>query len=377
MYSFLNRSLYRYLRVSTEIPRQCKQKFHEKAITFDDTLDEFTSQLTQKKANKWNIQKDPKKPMNDCLSNTEINNTLSELKDYSIEKINLLFKDCIELGNNLDLVNLTRQCIEYRKCPSLSNLTHILTLCAQEGDKNLIILLDELCEEFHPDIAKANSNFRHYLAEAIWVKGNILESLKMFKEVYSENAFLRRRIRLVFKFLTQDIISTRSEAALINIVKFAEELLREYKDFFPLACVWQSCFLSEWFTDQCLALQLLEMNEGLCKAVVNRVPYVVTISLSSHRTDVVYRLLELLLKYEMKLQYSSVLSALLDYQISRGDLRSSSEIIQWSINNNVQLPAYQNKRFLDLFLHKNKESSKLLELVNTIKSDKVKRDLKF
>lgn len=313
MYSFLNRSLYRYyLKVVTvEVPKHCKQTFHEKAITFDDTLEEFTSQLTQKKANKWNIQKVIEKSVNDYLpTNTEKNNC----KNYTIEEINLLFQDCIQIGDNSELMDLIKQCIEHRKCPSLSNLIHVLTLCAQNGDKETIIQLTELCREFHPDVTRANSYFRHYLAEAIWVKGNISDSLKIFKEVYSENAFLRRRIRLVFKYLVQDIISTRSEAALINIVKFAEELLQNYKDFFPLACVWQSCFLSEWFTDQCLALQLLKTNEGLFKAVINRIPYVVSISLSSHRTDVVYRLLELLLKYEMKMQYAGVLSVLLDYQ---------------------------------------------------------------
>lgn len=317
MYSFLNRSPYRYYLkvICIEVPKHCKQTFHEKAITLDDTLEEFTSQLTQKKANKWNTQKIIQKPMNDYLpNNVEKNNSYSELNNYTIEEINLLFLDCIQIGDNSELMNLTKQCIQYKKCPSLSNLTHVLSLCAQNGDKETIVQLDELCEEFHPDIAKANSYFKHYLAEAVWVKGNISDSLKIFKEVYSENAFLRRRIRLVFKYLVQDIISTRSEAALINIVKFAKELLQNYKDFFPLACVWQSCFLSEWFTDQCLALQLLETNDGLFKAVVNRIPYVVTISLNSHRTDVVYRLLELLLKYEMKMQYSGVLSALLDYQ---------------------------------------------------------------
>ncbi|KAJ8960228.1 hypothetical protein NQ318_003953 [Aromia moschata] len=360
----INRSIYCYLRaLGSSFPKYCIQHMHDKSITLEvDTLDDFTSQLIHKKADKWSTQRNVKKMFNDTEVTLNKNFEHGNVRELSVERINHIFQELIEVSDNLAILDLMTQCISYRKCPSLSNLIYALAYCAQNGDKKKIMEIRRFCGEFYPDTLRVNSNFEHYVAEAVWIKGNVPESLAIFRKVYEDNPYLRRRIRLTFKYLVEDIVSNRSEATLINIIKFSQDLLKNYKDFFPLTCMWQVCFLSEWYTDQCLALDLLEENDGLLKAVLNRIPYVVSISLSYHRTEIVYRLLELLIKYEMKTQYSGVLLSLLDYQIRQTDTRSCLEIVRWSVKHNVDLPTIHHEKFLNLLLHHNIEVNKPKEM---------------
>lgn len=142
----------------------------------------------------------------------------------------------------------------------------------------------------------------------------MLKSISIFEEVYHDNPFLRRKIRLILRYLILEAVSNRSEAVLVNLITFTERLAKAYKDYYVMACLWQACFLSEWFSDQQVAFDLLEKNYVLCKTIQAHIPHVVNISLKHHKTEPVYRLLEVLLKHEMKLQSSIVLVVLFDYR---------------------------------------------------------------
>ncbi|KAG5890706.1 hypothetical protein JTB14_016536 [Gonioctena quinquepunctata] len=319
-------------------------------------MDEFTSRLMQRKVDKWSSQKPHQKITEKCAEPRFHEGISEDIPYLSEDKLNDLFQYAVDVNDNERVIKLMKQ--------------------SQNGDKDMINTIRKLCDELCPEVLETNSNFQHYIAEAVWVKGNTNESLRIFQNVYKNNAYLRRRIRLMLKFLIENVVLNRSEAALVSVIKFSEELKKEYIDFFPLTCVWQACFLSEWFTDQCIAFDLMNKHDGLCFAVISRIPFVVAISLRGHRTEVVYRLLEVLLHFKLKVQYEGVLLALLDYQIRQGDIRSCLEIVQWSLENNVQLPPVHHEKFLNLLLYSDEDSS-LRKKLTTPNVPKVEPHFKF
>lgn len=286
----------------------------QKLVVETNPLDNFTNQLMQDKLYKWNKIAPKKHEIPMIEKEIEEDKYESNFETLTSEEINNLFKEAKLNEDNARLINLMKECIFHKQCPSLTNITSVLSLCAQKGNKSLIFKIVELCNEQQPQLLVANSYFKHYLAQTIWLNGNIPESLRLLEEVYTSNNFLRCKIRLILKDLISDAVNTKSGAAVINIKNFAITFSVKYGDFFPLLCVWQDCILSEWFTDQEFALDLLDHNGGLREAVINKFQYVAVISVFHHRTEVVYRLLEILLKYDMKLQYNGVLLVLLDYQ---------------------------------------------------------------
>ncbi|CAH1100541.1 unnamed protein product [Psylliodes chrysocephalus] len=351
-----------------------KNNFHDRMLTMEeDSLDEFTTQLLQKKIEKWSARKTVPKISVDIK---QVDDPTHNISDLGIDKINNLFHEAIEYNDNSQILELIEQCISIKVCPSTSNILYTLTVCSQSGNIISIRNIEKLCRQQCPEVLAMNSNFRHFVAEAIWVKGNTNEALILFREVYKENTFLRRKIRLMLKNLIVGVVANRSEVILHNTMKFAEELAKEYKDFYPLACIWQTCFLSEWFTDQCLALDLLNKYNELFKAVVHRIPYVVAVSLHNHQAEVVYRLLEILLKFEMKSQYVGVLLALLDYQIHQKNIRRCVEIVRWSEQNDIELLPIHHQKYLKLLLSYKDD---ILDIKNKkpIKPPRLKTHFKF
>lgn len=281
-----------------------------------DSLDDFTSKLIQTKSYKWQTRKEsfPKVSINKSQNIQSNTNNEGTLKEPCSSNINELLKNAVEANDTPNIKKIIQYCLKINHCPSIANTINVFSICSQSGDKETVDKLILLCEKLSPQILEENSHFRHYLAEVIWVKGNIKKSLDLFEIVYKENPILRRRIRLMLKYLIGNVVTNRSEAALVNIIRFSETLCYDFNDLYALRCVWQECFLSEWYADQCLALELLEKHKGLLNAIENNVPQVVATSLFCHRTEILYRLMEIFLRHEFKLQYKFVLIALLEYE---------------------------------------------------------------
>ncbi|KAI4466869.1 pleckstrin y domain-containing family f member 2-related [Holotrichia oblita] len=331
-----------------------------KAMVVDfDVLDDFTTQLMQKKANKWeNIKIRKQLPITkqSNLTNTEV--LKDGFNEMNFRELNVIFEKYLDENNHYKLFELIETCIDKKICPSDMILTNMLTMFAQISNTDGINKLQELCSVTNPEFLKVNSNFQHYRAETIWLRGNVSKAIEMFEDTYKENQYLRRRIRLMLKHLLYEAVSKRSEAVLVNLVNFTERLAKNYNDYYLMTCLWQVCFLSEWFSDQQVAFDLLERYSNLRRAVINQIPCIVSISLKYHKTDPVYRLLEILLKYEMKLQSSIILVALFDYRFKQGDLRSCCEIVKWSAKHKIMLPSVQHEKFLRLLLREEPVSHK-------------------
>ncbi|XP_030760085.1 uncharacterized protein LOC115885345 [Sitophilus oryzae] len=323
----------------------------------ESALDDFTDRLMQRKVHQWENNK--KKLLAQSKNKTNIvlkpkqsifySKEHSNIENLTINRINSLLQEAIRFNDNEKLMDITRQCIKYNKCPSLSQLSPALAICSQNGDKDTIVQIVQLCENTRPEILEGNSNFEHYLAEAIWVRGNIVKSLEMFEKLYRENNFLRIKIRCILKNLIPTIITNQSQASIVKIIKFSEHLVEIYDDYFLLQCIWQACFLSEWFADQQMAFEILENHPNLWKEISNKMYYIVNVSLNNHQTEVIYRLTELLLKYDMKEELPGVVLALFNYFIKLRDHRRCRELAKWSISNEIKLPnLLKNQKFLQL-----------------------------
>lgn len=277
-----------------------------------DAIDNFTSQLLQKSTTKWvNLRLQKNKKLIECCMKDKIK---IQFENLTQDKLDDLLKRYLDEFNYEQLNALISQCIKFKLCPSELVLLNVLSVFSQKGDMEIIKNVKNMCKEVNPKILESNYYFKHYLAEAIWINGNIKESLDLFEELYKNNIYIRRKIRNMFRCLLTDVTMNYSEAVLVNILAFSERIYKDFNDIIPMVFVWRICFLSEWFSDQNKAMDLLDKHENLRKAIVPQIPYVVNVSLRKHKTECVYKLLEVLLKYNLKLHVVTILLPLFDYQ---------------------------------------------------------------
>ncbi|KAL3286789.1 hypothetical protein HHI36_001283 [Cryptolaemus montrouzieri] len=266
----------------------------QQTIEVEDAFDNFTTELLQKKMNSWDIKKKKVKLLR-CSSPEKFDNIDMSIMNKS--QLNEIFTKALDECNDSGTIKLTKNCIKYEICPSEDILLRAMFVCAQNGEVNLIQNLKQLCETVKINFS-ANFDFCLYEAHAIWMKGNIIKALEVFEKLYMINPFLRRNIKLLLKKLICDGAKKNSEVVLLHIIKFSENIILKYKDFFPMICVWEVCFMSEWFSDQQMALELLRRNRRLCEVLGPRLPYILALCLKSHQTEAIYRLLEILLSFK-------------------------------------------------------------------------------
>lgn len=298
-------------------------RIQNECSTDTDVLDSFTTQLLQKKTDKWwnlRIKKKIVTSQYSVVNSTDINfkksktDSVVDICSFDTKDLNELIIENAQQVNSELINKITTQFLEYKICPTGSALRNVLSFYAVKGDREMIKRLQIFVEEHNKNEFLLNAKFLHYLAEAIWFKGNISDSLQLFQEVFDDYVFLRRKLKLMLKYMIINVISSKSEATLVLIINFAQQIAEKYDDYFLLSCVWQVCFLSEWYADQCRATQLLEDNEKLSFHIVNRIHFIVNTSIKIHQVETVHRLLELLLKYNMKSYIAFVLQSLFNYR---------------------------------------------------------------
>lgn len=166
--------------------------FHLHQPTKDESVvwDEFTSQLMQKQRSKWQYRT--------SLAQSNIKHVPFEGAENPTKKlndVNHLFQVAINSGDSAAIEDLTKHCIKCDKTPFLPVLIESLSVCSRCGDKDAIVRIVQLFEITRPEFLREYSNFEHYKAQAIWIKGDITKSLNIFEKVYRENEFLRPKVR--------------------------------------------------------------------------------------------------------------------------------------------------------------------------------------
>ncbi|KAK9871943.1 hypothetical protein WA026_015192 [Henosepilachna vigintioctopunctata] len=322
---------------------------NNKAITVEiDALDNFTTVLLQKRLDHLEMRNKKSIMKRNVLQEVEFDINFNSLCEGDL---NQMFSNALQECNDLTVIKLVQECIKHNICPNKDIILQILHISAQNSEVSLIQGIKNLCINNEVYFSK-NFDFLLYEAHAIWTRGNVIKALDIFEKIYKNNPFLRRQIRLLLKQLICEGTKCNSEAVLLHIVKFAENIVEEYKDYHPMMSVWEVCFLSQWFSDQQIALKLLNDNRRLGDALIHRLPFILCTSLRNHNTEVIYRLLEIMLDFQMTDHYLIVITALLDYYFLQGNLRRYSEVIKWCKCNDLTLPSLYNQKYLKLLLKK-------------------------
>lgn len=310
----LTKSSHKLLPLSYNLIAKCiSRNTPDKSLTIEaDAFDDFTTQLVQRHISKWESIQARKKqtvapkldticsPPSSChLKNDDLcTKLLAVVENSDFRNVNAIIKTCAE--------------VEY--CPDTKLTMDILSLCGQSGNHTAILDLKHLYQKYNSQFLQENANFDVYLAEALWVAGRIIKALNLFDDLYRNNTSLRRHARSIIKNLILNARVNPSEAESLNIIKFCERVYTEHNDLYLLATMCQMCFLSEWYCDQKTSIELLDKNSELLKLMLNRFPYLISVALANHQTDIVYILLEFLLKKKLRAEYSNVLKCLFTYK---------------------------------------------------------------
>lgn len=284
------------------------------SIEFNSVVDDLTSNLIQTHSCKRDLihSKTKMRPIasNMALPKENSNNfNLDELFVNAAGK------------NDMDAFDkLISDCKISQSTPSKEVVAQLLVTSAFNGTLEVINKLKDLYEYVEPEVLEANAFFNPYLAEGIWRRGNIAKSLDLFEETYTKYEHCRCYLRTVLNHLFLKNLAENSETHLKSVIAFSERLAHKFGDMVCLITIWQVCFLSEWFSDQCVAMDLMDRNKELFTAASKRFPLLVRCALDKHKTEKVYRLLEFLLKKEAKLDCALVLQELFSYKCNLFDM---------------------------------------------------------
>jgi hypothetical protein len=250
-----------------------------------DAIDSFTTELVEKKTLKWNVFR-KLKPIT--------NNTDKPIVQYSARKIikeihnlrhSLMMVDLMSLsqaqidnlvtnsmksyvsGSQEDLHNILGQCSKFERVPtdivSLSTLKFLSSKGKAEQLNNFIALLKKVNFDFYT----FNMELKHYEALCVWKNGNVDKSLNLLKAAYEnhhsnndlENE--HNEFQQIIEKIIEDTIGHKSEGVLIALTNLGTYFADNFQDNFMLTTIWTHCFVSEWFSDQQVAVKIFQRCE--------------------------------------------------------------------------------------------------------------------
>lgn len=332
-------------------------------IHHGESLDTFTENLVQEKGIKWSsvFIRIPDKYKNrlsaTCLEKPGVNiiNDVSPLKSLDINQIVKFFRESVNTSN-IKLISSTLETCRAQNLILPSDvLNDIAALFAVHGYIDGISLVQSLCESSNPAEFKLRAQYMHYLAEAMWIQGNIQESLKMFDQVYSECLHKRSKVKVMLRHLFIHVIKNHGEASLVNIINFVKNFSEKYCDFSLMAFLWKELFESEWFSDQQLAAELQSKHRELTASISGMIPVMAKQLLTHHKLETFHRLIEVTLCNNITKQTQFLLQLLFEYKYAIDDLQACSHIMETSVALDIPLKEDQCSRFIELLLHRKKQ----------------------
>lgn len=316
-----------------------------------DSIDLFTNDLVVRKALKWQIlqqkiapvpSSQPIKPIPTAII-TVPNESLSHQFRSKAQKLISEISSLHDVDLCIDFETLTQyhidhllisalfdekkkhfyaiidQCIHFTKGPSERVAFDVLRYLSDRGDLVYTKLFIELCSQTLPSVYEENVQFDHIRAKCMWKQGNADGGLRLLACVYVKATALKDSqtlvlIRQIFQEIVVETVGKKSEAVLVAVTNVATELSESFNEHQVLAFVWKSCFLSVWFCDHQQAVLLFEKHAHIRAIVGDSVSMTSYKLLQNHNTDAVYRLIELLLRFDMKNECKVCLGFLFEYQ---------------------------------------------------------------
>ena len=249
------------------------------------------------------------------------------------EKVKEVLNSCCQLGH------LTQ-----------TQLFSILDFFAESGYMEGIKHMESIYKEIDPDFVKLNSNFAHYNAKALWVKGNSSKAIDLLEEIYTNNPLLRRQVSYMLRSLLQHPVNGLSGATLMKAISLGKKFLAEYRDHYLMTSIFRVCLFSDWISDQNIALELFEchqvLRQWLAKNSIHNCYFV-----KKWRSEQVRKLFALLHKYNMESECLNIFDVFLKYRIRNQDLVECLEILQVSSNYNIKMSDEYYEKLLNVLVN--------------------------
>uniref|UniRef100_A0A1B6LRK9 Uncharacterized protein n=1 Tax=Graphocephala atropunctata TaxID=36148 RepID=A0A1B6LRK9_9HEMI len=259
-------------------------------------------------------------------------------------------KSCVQ-----DLVSCLEQYSKGETSVPNKRLDVLLIYFAKNGNTTGVKALQIFIKEHNIQHFQLQSEYKHYLAEALFINGKVEDSLKLFFSAYN-NIQIRNKVKLMLVCLFPLLSTQHSDATLRKTIDRIEQFSLEREDEIILGCLWKSLFQSTWFSDQQLAKQILERNSCLLQVIQWMIPAIGKAFLKEHRIDDFYRLIELTLEYGLNKFEAVLLRHLFDYHYIHQDIEQCSAVVKYlSTSSDCQLSGDQQTKYVNLLL-KSKDS---------------------
>lgn len=321
-----------------------------------DAITEFTDELLSKRQLRWEILKqkqtigstsphisrlkDVANFIESMKRTTETSGSEVMFLSVDFEKLDESHIDHLVLAacrdkNNEFIEKFVDQCVDGNKVIGENS---VLTICehfSTLSDNRTLMKLIDLCKSNNRLVYEQNCKFKHFIARNLWQKGNSDGALTLLHDAFEQaNESVRTSIRYIFRFIVDDTVNKKSEAVLVRLIKSAALLQERLDESTILLYIWKTCFLSSWFSDQVIADQLFseysEIRSNAAKRLAIQEPFIFTKlkmfclvhrrgilsynALCTGQVDVVHRLIEAFLKFDMKEECKLILELLFEYQ---------------------------------------------------------------
>lgn len=275
-----------------------------------DAIDSFTNDLVTRKSAKW------KQVHDKILTKTNVNpighvkpdtTKLHTIDTFTDQWRNSAFKLLQELTNlrdvelELDLRKLSQQqvdhllinallddrkknfyaiveqCIRLQRLPSEQVVFDVLDFLSRSGNLEHIEDFARLIQTADEDLFRGHDGFSHFRARCLWHQGHSEIALDQLTKSYSNMRALRLirmpvTILRFFREVVDDTVQQRNNTAgmLTKLIATAHHLSDVFGENQVLTFVWQSCFLSDLFNDQQMAVRMFSDNEDVRLAVQHK-----------------------------------------------------------------------------------------------------------
>lgn len=283
-----------------------------------DAIDVFTSNLIKTKHNKWDKFKSADKCNTTTRVTEEIPNHPKNINILTINQINNIVKKLKQQKNFKELSLLINQCTESNKLigsNSIALITNEVTSNHNEPHINSLLQYFTILE----DQLILDAKYYYIIIEFYWDKGYYKKCLDLLTELYQKHNGFDKVCTNFIRYTIIDKIDEKSEAILIFVIKFCETIADKHNDFNVMALIWFKCMKSDQFIDHKFALQLFEKHSMLRNLVLKNINSVSSSLLYVHNIDAIYRLIEILLKHDLKHECDPVLISLFEYHCECSD----------------------------------------------------------
>ncbi|XP_038211582.1 uncharacterized protein LOC119832057 [Zerene cesonia] len=273
-----------------------------------------------------------------------------DLSKLSAQELDNMLLELHKLNKDKELLQCISECLNKKVMIGKDVIKKLFRDYSFNGKVNSVEHLRTYSSKVTPALYEKNGEFLHYSAKVYCMKGNSQKGLSILNDAYKKHKNLRAFYRIILKELIHDSVMNRSEASMVTFKKYVLELSNTWNDSYPLVCFWHACWKSDWFSDQMLANELLEVSESLQNIIKEMASTLCLTVLKEYNEDAVTRLLQTLLKYKMMNEYTQVLHIFFNFKLKNKDIRGCMEILRNCEALGVTLPTYLQRQFIKILI---------------------------